>query len=82
MVAASTEHPSVLEWSQETVPVSDVGLLELDVLEERLSTGGALVSVMAANNETGVRQPVKRLVDCAASMAPRSIAMRLRCLGG
>lgn len=61
VVAASTEHPSVLEWSQETVPVSEFGLLELDVLEERLSTGSALVSVMAANNETGVRQPVEEI---------------------
>lgn len=61
VVAASTEHPSVLEWSQETVPVSTTGLVDLDVLAKRLRTGRALVSVMAANNETGVRQPVDEI---------------------
>ena len=58
VVASAIEHPSVLAWSDETIPVDDQGVIRLDLLEERLKAGPAVVSVMAANNESGVLQPV------------------------
>jgi len=71
VLAASTEHPSVLEWADEVIPVDTNGVVDLDAIERRLRAGPALVSVMAANNETGVIQPiadVRRL--CQAAGAP------------
>ncbi|QJE72496.1 cysteine desulfurase [Aerophototrophica crusticola] len=58
----ATEHASVLEARPdvEVVPVHPDGLVDLDALA-RLLAGGpgpALVSVQAANNETGVIQPL------------------------
>src|SRR5262249_21119321 len=56
----------------ERLPVGGQGELELEPLERRLAAlgGRALVSVMYANNETGVVQPVSqvaRLVHAAGS---------------
>ena len=58
VVAAATEHPSVLAWADDVVPVDADGVVNLSALEARLQAGPALVSVMAANNETGVIQPI------------------------
>jgi cysteine desulfurase len=58
VLASSTEHPSVLAWATEQIPVDRRGLVDLDWLSGRLADGPALVSVMAANNETGVIQPI------------------------
>jgi cysteine desulfurase len=73
VLVSAIEHPSVLGaagatgLSVETVPVTRAGVVELDALAEALSTGGgrALVSVMSANNETGVTQPVEDVVALA-----------------
>jgi cysteine desulfurase len=46
------------------VPVNAGGRLELDRLEEGLR-GAAMVSVMAANNETGVIQPIREVCGLA-----------------
>lgn len=60
VLCSATEHPSVLEAVQlkggSLIPVDRHGRLELDALEEELRGGAALVSVLAANNETGVLQ--------------------------
>ena len=61
VVTSATEHPSVLDWSNETIPVHASGVINLSALEERLKAGPALVSVMAANNETGVVQPIDEI---------------------
>ncbi|TVP77302.1 MAG: aminotransferase class V-fold PLP-dependent enzyme [Puniceicoccaceae bacterium] len=58
------EHPSVLEAAKhyfgeriEYLPVDAAGRVDMAVLEKRLGAGGlAAVSIMAANNETGVLQ--------------------------
>ncbi len=62
---AASEHSSVLNIAKERadsiiLPVDEHGLLKLDVLEAALQQYGAklLVSVMLANNETGVIQPI------------------------
>ncbi len=61
-IGSATEHPSVLAHLHEQLPVDPQGVLRLDLLEARLRVGGvSLVSVHAANNETGVLQPVSTI---------------------
>ena len=65
LIVAATEHVSVLEAAEniEIVPVDARGLIDLEVLETRLALGEGptIVSVMAANNETGVLQPIAEI---------------------
>ncbi len=88
---SAVEHESVRgPWSAagaEVLPVDARGIVDLDVLKTRLAEGGqpALVSVMAANNETGVIQPMAAiasiahergaLVHCDAAQAVGRIAV-------
>jgi cysteine desulfurase len=66
LLVSAIEHPSVLaggrfpSGSIERLPVTGGGALDLAALERRLASlgGRALVSLMLANNETGVVQPV------------------------
>jgi cysteine desulfurase len=69
LLLSAIEHPSVLSGGRfpagtvETVPATATGLIDLAALARRLSkpapkAGRPLVSVMLANNETGVVQPV------------------------
>ncbi len=62
VAVAATEHASVLKTVPEAVrlPVDRNGLLDREGLEKFLQAqeGPALISVMLANNETGVIQPV------------------------
>ncbi len=76
LLIGATEHPCGLHGhgfpAQETeiLPVDADGVLRLDELEARLAACAAdgvtaLVSVQAANNETGVVQPVARVAALA-----------------
>jgi cysteine desulfurase len=76
LLVGATEHPSVLSGGRfaseavETIPVDGEGRIDLAVLERRLGTLAAageraLVSVMAANNETGTIQPVAAVAALA-----------------
>jgi len=62
VLMSAVEHPSVRDAQPDAtiVPVNNSGVIDLDALEEQLKIGGedTLVSVMAANNETGVVQPI------------------------
>jgi len=68
VVTVATEHPAVLDVLRAlerdgrarvtVLPVRPDGLLDLDVLRSALTPETVLVSVMAANNEIGVLQPV------------------------
>jgi cysteine desulfurase len=66
LLVSATEHPSVLSGGRfapeavEKLTVDRNGVIDLDALARRLESLGApvLVSLMAANNETGVIQPV------------------------
>ncbi|MGE0037646.1 MAG: cysteine desulfurase family protein [Xanthobacteraceae bacterium] len=68
LLVSSIEHPSVLAGGRfdpaqvRQVPVTADGRLDLAALTETLLAAGrpALVSLMAANNETGVLQPVSQ----------------------
>ncbi|MFN7262753.1 MAG: cysteine desulfurase family protein [Pseudobdellovibrionaceae bacterium] len=73
-ITSTVEHPSVLKSFQYLescgakvfyVPVSREGLLDLEYYERVLSERTALVSVMAANNETGVIFPISLLAEKA-----------------
>jgi cysteine desulfurase len=61
VIASAVEHPSVLAWSDEAIGVEADGQIRLEELESQLRNGPAVVSVMAANNETGVIQPIKEV---------------------
>ena len=65
LLLSAIEHVSVLACGQfshhavGTIPVGPSGVLDLERLRRMLADGPpALVSVMAANNETGVLQPI------------------------
>lgn len=64
VIAAATEHSSVLKSAQHTIPVDSSGIVDFTALESALKASpGALVSVMLANNETGVIQPIPELAS-------------------
>ena len=71
VLASAIEHPSVLEVApdDDRIPVSADGVTDLDALSEMLKRRGrfVVVSVMAANNESGVIQPVKPAAERAHS---------------
>ncbi len=73
-VLGATEHPAVTEPHRRlaeagaeivTVGVDGDGRLDLAALERAIDDRTALVSVMAANNETGVISPVPRAAELA-----------------
>ncbi len=78
VLVSAIEHDSVTAAvpGATAIPVTAAGVLDLAALDRLLATGPApaLVAVMAANNETGVIQPVAE----AASLARRHGA-RLHC---
>lgn len=73
ILVGSTEHKSVLEpcrflsehgASVKKIPVNGDGTLDLDFLNRELTRDGAdIVSVMAANSETGVINPIKEIAQ-------------------
>ncbi len=74
VVTVATEHKCVLEsvadlraegFDPVVLPVRPDGLLDPAFLEQALAEPTALVSVMAANNETGVLQDLPRLARLA-----------------
>ena len=65
ILAGATEHKSVLNTCRacdcsifRTIPVLEDGILDLPALEEMLRDNVDVVSVMAANSETGVIHPI------------------------
>jgi len=70
IVTSAIEHPAVLEpcralkregWRITVLEVNEAGRIDLDALVASLSEDTALVSIMAANNEVGTRQPVAEI---------------------
>ncbi len=72
ILISAVEHPSVLAAAQasgnpvEIIPVDHFGRVDLSALEKMLHGPKALVSVMFANNETGVIQPIQDIVALAS----------------
>lgn len=70
VIVSAIEHPSVLQAApstRETAPVTPDGVIDLAALEKMLAgnTRQTLVSVMLANNETGVIQPLADIMALA-----------------
>lgn len=71
IVVSAVEHPSVLAAAKATgktvelIPVDEFGRVRLDALQALLGRPNTLVSVMRANNETGIVQPIADVIDLA-----------------
>ncbi len=70
LITSAAEHPSVLRTCQALeeeghkltlLPVDESGLVDPEALRKAISPETVLVTIMAANNETGTLQPVKEL---------------------
>jgi cysteine desulfurase len=97
VVTTATEHKAVLETARDlgggdftVVPVSRDGRIDVDAVREA-AEGAALISIMLANNETGVIQDIEAVSDLArrlgcqvhtdATQALGKIPVDLRALG-
>ena len=74
IITVATEHKAVLDTCRALekkgaevtyLPVNREGLIDLDDLKKALKPETILVSVMYANNETGVIQPVREIAQLA-----------------
>ncbi len=74
LVASAIEHHAVLKtlkalreegWPVELVAATPAGAVDLDALAAKLDETTVLLSLMLANNETGVVQPVREAVALA-----------------
>jgi len=95
VLVSAVEHDSVLKAvpGAERIPVLADGVVDLDQLRSMLADGGggAVVSVMLANNETGVLQPLDTvvaiareagaLVHCDAVQGPGRVPVDMAALG-
>ena len=84
VITSPIEHPSVLracEWlasrgvAVSYLPVNAQGVAEVEALPELLRPETRLVSLMAANNETGVVQPLERLAALVREHRPDGSVM-------
>jgi cysteine desulfurase len=80
VVVSPIEHKSVLEaaarlehlgWRRTIVPVHADGLVDLDALRAAVTPDTALVSVMLANNEIGVIQPLAEIAAIVHAQGAR-----------
>lgn len=76
IITVKTEHKAVLDTCKylESVgftitylPVNSIGVINLNDLKEALNKETILVSIMLANNETGVIQPIKEISEISHS---------------
>ncbi len=95
ILVSAVEHPSVTEVlpAAQTLPVDGNGVVDVAALRELLSSSDAptLVSVMLANHETGVVQPVTEIAElirahgallhCDAVQAAGKLAIDFEALG-
>jgi len=72
VITTRVEHPAVLNfcrhlgrkgWRLTYAPVNNLGQLDIDLLLKSIDDDTALVSVMYANNETGVIFPIKEIAE-------------------
>ena len=85
---SAIEHPSVIEGRVDAkrIPVDGNGVVDLDALETMLKEASAagqkvLVSVMLANNETGVIQPVAKVALLAREYRAKVHCDAIQALG-
>jgi cysteine desulfurase len=81
ILVSAIEHPSVLEVARELesenfqvkvtlIPVEASGQINLSILPELVAPDTALISIMLANNESGVIQPVAEASTIIKQIAP------------
>lgn len=72
VLVSAIEHPSVIGASDqlirmgytvEKIPVDQNGVCQMDIFEQMIDKPTTLVSMMLANNETGVLQPVSKAAE-------------------
>jgi len=77
IITAATEHKAILDTCKRLekeglrvtyLPVQANGLIDLEMLQEAITDKTILVSIMYANNEIGVIQPVAEIGKIAKSM--------------
>ena len=82
IVSASTEHPCILQPLRRlaargravtVVSPNTEGVITADVVVSAVTPDTALVSIMAANNETGVINPIAEIADRVRTIAPRAL---------
>jgi len=70
IITSQIEHPSVLNtckflqfqgYKITFLPVNDKGIVDLNYLNKSIKKGTILISIMSANNETGVIQPIDKI---------------------
>jgi cysteine desulfurase len=81
LLTSAVEHPAVREAARAAakagldtreLPVDAAGIVEPDALARTLSSRVTSVSVMTANNETGVIQPLPDLIETINRRAPNA----------
>lgn len=76
-VCSAIEHHAVLEPVEHlggrVVGVDAAGVIDLDELGAALDDDVTVVSVMLANNETGMVQPLAQVAEAVRSAAPRAV---------
>jgi len=74
LITSSIEHLAVLNAARALadqgyevtfLPVDEDGIIDLDELEESIGPETTLISIMLANNETGVLQPIQEVAEIA-----------------
>lgn len=82
VVTTAIEHEAVLETARflsrlggriEIVGVDAFGRVDPGEVASAVTSDAAVVSVMAANNETGARQPVRKIAEAVRAAAPHVI---------
>ena len=97
LLVSAIEHPSVLQGGRfvpdrvKRLAVTAQGIVDLAALRRELQAGPALVSIMLANNETGIVQPIREAADIVheangllhvdAVQGPGRIACDIKVLG-
>jgi cysteine desulfurase len=97
LLVSAIEHPSAGQGGRfpadrvQSIPATAQGLVDLEALKAQLQAGPALVSVMLANNETGVIQPIRAIADLVhaaggllhidAVQGPGRISIDIKALG-
>jgi len=82
IITTKLEHPCVLNtykafekqgYKVDYISVNSLGELNIDELKEKVTKDTALVSVMWANNEIGVINPVEKIADIVKEKSPETL---------
>jgi len=89
VVISEIEHHAIIDpahWLQEhegaeiiNIPVNSNGVIDLDFLSHLIATRGneiAVISLMHSNNETGVLQPIRKVVEIAGEIPVHTDAVQ------